>query len=169
MEKEVWNKASKDSMGIEEFYAKNKSNYQWNDRVDVVMATSANRSKMKKILKMMKKGASEADIESALNTKEKQNVIFTKGTYAADNSILPSNFEAKKGISEIYKHNEAYHVINVKEVLPAGQKTLDEAKGSVINDYQAEIESNWINSLYDRFNIEVNQDTLTDIKNKVEN
>ncbi|WP_417861323.1 peptidylprolyl isomerase [Winogradskyella sediminis] len=169
MEKEVWNKASKDSIGIEEFYAKNKSNYQWNDRVDVVMATSASKSKMKKILKMMKKGASEADIESALNTKEKQNVIFTKGTYAADNSIMPSNFEAKKGISEIYKHNEAYHVINVIEVLPAGQKTLEEARGSVINDYQAEIETNWINSLYDRFNIEVNQDTLTDIKNKVEN
>ena len=167
MEKEVWNKASKDSVGLEEFYNKNKSKYQWSDRVDVVIASSAEESNMKKILKMMKKGASEDDIKKALNTKEKQNVIFTKGIYKTDNPILPSNFVAEKGVSKIYKHNEAFHVIDVKAILPAGQKTLEEAKGNVINSYQAEIETNWINDLYNRFKIEVNQDVLNTIKAKI--
>ncbi|MBF8151330.1 peptidylprolyl isomerase [Winogradskyella sp. F6397] len=169
MEKEVWNKASKDSVGIETYYTNNKSKYQWSDRVEVIMASSADKSQAKKILKLMKKGESEAAIKDELNTNDKQNVIFTNGTFATDTPILPSAFKAKKGVSGIYKHNESFHVINVIEVLPAGQKTLEEAKGNVINDYQAEIESNWIKDLNNRFKIEVNQETLKTIKTKIGN
>ena len=167
MEKEVWNKASKDSVGLETYYNKNKSKYQWSDRVDVVMASSAEKSNMKKILKLIKKGKSEEAINKALNTSDKQNVIFTKGTYKIDDSILPEGFKVKKGVSDIYTHHDAFHVIDVKAVMPAGQKTLEEAKGNVINDYQSEIETNWINDLYNRFKIEVNEDVLKTIKAKI--
>jgi len=169
MEKEVWNKASKDTIGLKAYYNKNKSKYQWSERVDAVIASSAEQSNMKKILKMMKNGKSEEAINAALNTVNKQNVIFTKGIYKTDNTILPSTFKAKKGVSNVYEHNEAFHVIDVKAVLPAGQKTLEEAKGSVINSYQTEIETNWINDLYSRFKIEVNQDVLNAIKAKIGN
>ena len=167
MEKEVWNKASKDSFGLETYYNKNKSKYQWSDRVDVVMASSAEKSNMKKILKLMKKGKSEEAINKALNTSDEQNVIFTKGTYKIDDPILPEGFKVKKGVSDIYTHHDAFHVIDVKAVMPAGQKTLEEAKGNVINDYQSEIETNWINDLYNRFKIEVNEDVLKTIKAKI--
>jgi peptidyl-prolyl cis-trans isomerase SurA len=169
MEKEVWNKASKDTLGLDAFYNKHKSNYQWEDRVKIVMASSAEESNMKSILKMMKKGKSEDDITKALNTKEKQNVIFTKGTFNITDAKLPTNFEKTKGVSKVYNHNEAFHVIDVKGVIPAGIKTLEEAKGSVINDYQTEIETNWINNLHKRFKVEVNQDTLKAIKAKIGN
>ncbi|MFK7833993.1 MAG: peptidylprolyl isomerase [Winogradskyella sp.] len=169
MEKEVWNKAAKDSLGLETFYAKNKANYQWKDRVDVVIATSADQSKMKRILKLMKKGKSEEVIKVALNTEVEQNVIFTKGFYDTSDPILPADFKEKKGVSKVYEHNEAFHVIDVKDVLPAGQKTLEEAKGKVINDYQAEIETNWIQDLYNRFEIEVNNEVLATIKAKIGN
>lgn len=169
MEKEVWNKASKDTLGLEAYYNNNKSKYQWNERVDAVMASSAEESNMKKILKLMKKGTSEDEIKKALNTSEKQNVIFTKGVYKTDNPILPSKFVAKKGVSKVYKHNEAFHVIDVKAVLPAGQKTMEEARGNVINNYQTEIETNWVNDLYNRFKVEVNQDVLKAVKAKIGN
>lgn len=169
MEKEVWNKAAKDTLGLEAYYNKNKSKYQWSDRVDVVIASSAEKSSMKKILKLMKKGKSEDEIKKAVNTKDKQNVIFTKGTYKTDDPILPSDFKAVKGVSKVYEHNEAFHVIDVKAVLPAGQKTLEEAKGNVINNYQEEIETNWINELYKRFKVEINQDVLKTVKIKIGN
>lgn len=169
MEKEVWNKASKDSLGIETFYNANKSKYLWKDRVEVVIASSADKSKMKKIRKLMKKGKSEAFIEEKLNTEDKQNVIFTKGTYTLEDSILPSDFKAKEGVSNVYENHDAFHVIDVKTILPIGQKTLDEARGTVISDYQEEIEANWINDLYERFKIDVNQTTLDAIKAKIGN
>ena len=169
MEKEVWNKASKDTLGLEAYYNKNKAKYKWEDRVEVVMASSAEESQMKSILKMMKKGKSEDEISKALNSENKQNVIFTKGIFDTSDSKLPTNFEIKKGVSEVYKHNEAFHVINIKAILPASTKTLDEAKGNVINDYQTEIEINWINALHERFKVEVNQDALNAIKAKIGN
>ena len=66
-------------------------------------------------------------------------------------------------------HNEAFHVIDVKAVLPAGNKTLEEAKGNVINDYQTEIEAEWISDLHRRFKVEVNKDVLKAIKAKIGN
>lgn len=167
MEKEIWNKATKDSIGLEAYYTKNKSKYQWEERVEVVMASSADEANVQTALKMMKKGTSEEDIKKALNTEKKQNIIFTKGTYNADDNKLPVNFEVKQGVSEIYQHNEAFHVIDVNGILPAGPKTLKEAKGNVTNDFQMEIETNWINDLHKRFKVEVNKKALKSIKAKI--
>jgi peptidyl-prolyl cis-trans isomerase SurA len=133
------------------------------------MASSAEESYMKAVLKMMKSGKSEEEMTKALNTEGKQNVIFTKGTFDTSDGKLPTDFEIKKGVSRIYTHNEAFHVIDIKAVLPAGTKTLKEAKGNVINDYQAEIETNWLNALHERFKVEVNQEALNTIKAKIEN
>jgi peptidyl-prolyl cis-trans isomerase SurA len=137
--------------------------------VEVVMASSADESNMKSILKMMKRDKPEEENTIALNTEDKQNVIFTKGTFDTGDSKLPPDFEIKKGISKVYAHNEAFHVMDIKAVLPAGIKTLEEAKGNVINDYQAEIETNWLEALHERFKVEVNQDALKVIKAKIGN
>jgi peptidyl-prolyl cis-trans isomerase SurA len=169
MEKEIWNKAAKDTLGLEAYYNDNKSKYQWQDRVEVVIASSADESIVVKARKLMKKGKTEEEINKALNTGEKQNVIFTKDTFNTNNGKLPTNFNVKKGVSKIYKHNEAFHVIDVKEVLPARTKTLEEAKGNIINDYQTVIETNWINDLHKRFKVKINQDVLKAVKAKIGN
>ena len=169
MEKEIWNKAAKDTVGLEAYYQKNKSKYQWGERIDIVMATSANEAYAKKALKLMKKGKSVEDIKQALNTDNKNNIIFTTGVFNQNDSKLPSGLEIKKGLSKIYAHNDAYHVIYINAILPAGTKTLEEAKGSVINDYQNEIEANWIDSLYKHYKVEVNDDVLEMVKSKIKN
>jgi peptidyl-prolyl cis-trans isomerase SurA len=167
MEKEIWNKAAKDSIGLEAFYSKYKSKYQWGERVDVVIMSSADESNVKTVINMINDGKSEDEIKKALNTEEEQNIIFTKGIFNKDDSKLPLNFEIKEGLSKIYKHNEAFHVIDVKAILPAGTKTLDEAKGNVVNDYQEQIETDWINDLYKRYKVEVNTKALKAIKAKL--
>jgi peptidyl-prolyl cis-trans isomerase SurA len=169
MEKEIWNKAAKDTVGLENYYERNKTKYQWQERVDFIMASSADLDIATKFFKLIKRGKSQEEIENALNNDKEQNVIFTKGVYNTNDNRLPSDFNAKKGVSGVYNHNEAFHVINVNEILPAGTKTLKEAKGMVINDYQNEIETNWVKSLYDRFSIEVNKDALNAVKQLINN
>ena len=169
MEKEVWNKASKDTTGLEAYYLKHKSKYQWNDRVDVIIGSTAYKPVSKKLHSMMKKGASEEEIVAVFNSETEKNVIFTKGVFDLNDSKLPSDLTLKKGIDKIYKHNDAFHVIDVIDILPAGDKTLEEAKGNVINDYQTQIESDWIKSLYDRFDINVDQKVLKAVKAKIKN
>ena len=169
MENEIWNKASKDSTGLEEYYKANKSKYQWGKRVEVLMASSANKNKLQEALKMMKNGKSEEDIKAKLNTDSEKHIIFTKGVYDLSDSRLPNDFEAKEGLSKIYRHNDAFHVIDVKAVLPEAIKTLEEARGNVINDYQSELETNWIDGLYKRFSVEVNEKVLESVKTKIKN
>ena len=117
----------------------------------------------------MKKGKSKEEVETALNSETKKNVIFTNGTFDLKDNKLPSNLSFKEGIDKIYEHNGAFHVIDVVETLPAGDKTLEEAKGNVINDYQIQIESDWIADLYDRFKVEVDQKALSAVKSKIKN
>ena len=91
------------------------------------------------------------------------------GIFNTNDPKLPETLKIEEGVSEIYSHNDAFHVINIKAVLPAGHKTLEEAKGNVINDYQNEIEANWIDSLYKRFKVEVNEKALERVKAKINN
>jgi peptidyl-prolyl cis-trans isomerase SurA len=167
MEKEIWNKASKDTLGLKAYYEKNKSNYRWDKRVDIVMASSSDKDMVIKAKKMMEKRKSEDEISKALNTNEIQNIIFTKGIYTINDSKLPADLKLEEGISKVYNHNEAFHVINVKEILSEDIKTFEEARGSVINGYQTELETEWLDGLRSRFSVEINQDVLNRIKTQV--
>ncbi|WP_299128473.1 peptidylprolyl isomerase [uncultured Winogradskyella sp.] len=164
MEKEVWNKASKDSLGLEAYYNKNKSKYQWDDRVKVLIATTADKSIAKKLIRSLKNNRSEETMSAKFNNEETQNVIFTSGTYNLNDPKLPTNLELKAGVSKVYNHNDAFHVLDIKSIYPAGPKTLEEARGNVINDYQLVIETNWLKALQQRFNVEVNDKALKAVK-----
>ena len=169
MEKEIWNKASKDTLGLAAYFQKHISKYQWDERVDVLIASSGNRLNAEQALNLMKKQKTESEIKSILNTEKENNIIFTKGVFNTTDSKLPKDFEIKEGISKIYEHNAAFHVINVYNIVPTGDKTFEEAKGNVINDYQEQLEKNWIDSLYENFSVEVNNKELQAVKEKIKN
>ncbi len=168
MEREVWNKASKDSTGLKSYYDKNSGNYKWEDRIKIVLASSADKSTIEKVSQLLAQKSQE-EIKAQLNSGKKQNVIFTSGTYSVNDPILPEGLDLKTGISKIYEHNNAFHVVNIEEFLPSRVKTLEEAKGVVINDYQTQIEDNWLNGLKNRFKVVVNKDVLKSIKSQVGN
>ncbi|WP_235989383.1 peptidylprolyl isomerase [Psychroserpens algicola] len=169
MEKEVWNAASKDSVGLEEYYNAHKSDYLWDDRVEAVIMSSASHAVIEKVKNELSKGVSEEDILSDMNTKDDLKVISTSDVFEKGHRALPENFQFKEGVSEIYKHNDAFHVIIVNAVLPAGQKTLEESRGKVVSDYQNHIEENWVKSLHERFKVKINDSVLKRVKKQILN
>ena len=48
--------------------------------------------------------------------------------------------------------------------MPAGPKTLEEAKGRVVNNYQQYLEENWVGDLKKEFTIHVNRDVFENVK-----
>ncbi|MFK7782488.1 peptidylprolyl isomerase [Psychroserpens sp.] len=169
MEKEVWNAASKDSVGLKSYFQAHKSNYMWNDRVDAVILSSANEKMINKAIKLLNKGKSIETIEDNLNDGETQNIISTSDVFEEGNQALPSGFEFKKGISKIYMHNDAYHVIKVNDVMPKGEKTLEEARGKVVSDYQNQIEDDWIAALNKRYTVKVDTKVFKKVKAQILN
>ena len=68
----------------------------------------------------------------------------------------------------MYHYNDAFHVIWINEVIPSTNKTFEEAKGRVISDYQNDIEATWLQSLNDRYKVEVNADVLAKVKAQIQ-
>lgn len=167
MEKEIWNKASKDSIGLKEYYGTHKENYTWNDRVDATIFSVSNKEIANDIQKMLESNKTEDDIKAKYNTGEKQNIIFTSGIFEKSNPKLPVNLKFSKGISKVYQHNDGFHVFDVKNVLKANNKTLKEARDNVVNDYQTQIEKDWLKSLREKFKVEVNKKQLKRLKSKI--
>jgi len=169
METEIWNAAKTDSVALENYYNINKKNYFFLERVDAVVASSSKKSIIKKIAKLMKKGADEESIKNLVNINGKVNVSFTSGEMDKNHQALPEQFNFKKGVSKIYKHNDAFVVANVYSVLSSSQKTYEEAKGELTSDYQAFKEEKWLKELATKYTIKINKDVLNKIKKTLKN
>jgi len=167
MEKEIWERSKTDTIGLRKFYDANKSKYQWKNRVDVTLVSSVNQEMVKKAQKMLKDKSTSDAIKEKLNTKDKVNVMTSAGTFEEGNDALPKSLKFKEGVSDVFKDGDYYYVAKVNKVLPAGDKTLDEAKGRVINDYQQYLEENWVKELKGEFTVKVNRDVFEKVKKEV--
>lgn len=167
MEKEIWDKSKTDTLGLHSFYDKNKQNYKWNKRYDIVVVSSTKQDYIKKAQKLLKKGKSVAEIKEALNSGKELEVIEKEGVFEEGSTLLPKNIEDKKGMTSITKEGEYFFVSRIKDIIPAGQKTFEECEGKVINDYQQYLEENWVSDLKKEFTIKVNQDVFEQVKAEI--
>ncbi|AWH85261.1 peptidylprolyl isomerase [Flavobacterium album] len=167
MEKEIWEKAKNDTIGLQKFYDMNKANYQWKARVDADVFSSTDEKMVKQAKDYLAKGKDAAFIKEKLNVDKKVNIIEKSGTFEQDSDALPKQAVWKTGLSDIIKEGNYYYVVKTNKLLPAGPKTLEEAKGRVINDYQQHLESNWVSELKKEFTIKVNQDTFDKVKKEL--
>ncbi|TJY32190.1 peptidylprolyl isomerase [Pontimicrobium aquaticum] len=169
METKIWDAAKSDTLGIESFYNKNKENYKWKTRVEAAVATTSKEKDIEKVRQMFKDDKPVEEIKQALNGNGEQNVIVTSGIFAANHQALPTNFEFKEGVSKVYYQNNAYYLVKVSKLIPESYKPLDEVRGVIINDYQQELEKNWIDNLKRKYKVTINQQALQNIKEQIIN
>lgn len=167
MEKEIWEKAKNDTLGLENYYKANIAKYQWKDRVDAEIYSSTKEDIIKKARKYLKKGKDAAYIKEELNKDGKIEVLEKTGVFEKDNEAMPKLEKWKTGVSDIVKEGDYYYVIKTNKVIPAGPKTLEESKGRVINDYQQELESTWVSDLEKEFSVKVNRDVFERVKKQL--
>ena len=167
MEKEIWEKSKTDTIGLKKFYDLNKEKHQWKTRLEITVASSTKEDVVKQAMKMLKDKETVDAIKAKLNTKEKVDVMASKGTYEEGNDAIPKGTKSQVGISEITKNGEYYFVTYVDKVIPAGPKTLEECKGKLVNDYQQYLESNWVSNLKSEYKVNVNQDVFEKVKKEI--
>ena len=167
MEKEIWDKSKTDTLGLKNFYEAHKSSYNWKNRLDAIVVSSTKMDVIKAAQKMLKANKTPQEIKDKLNVKDVVNVMANAGIFEEGSDALPKNVGLAPGISEITKEGEYYFVTKVNKVLPAGPKTLDEARGRVINDYQQSLEDNWVKDLRKEFTVHVNRDVFENVKKQL--
>lgn len=167
LQKNIWTKAEKDTIGLQNFFDKNNSNYTWKERVKVDIASCTKIEKANAVQKLINEGKTIEEIKELVNDGATIHVLFKSGTYEKGSKKLPNNFIMKKGTSEVIKEDEKHFtIVNVLEILPSSQKKLDETKGKVISDYQDYLEKEWINKLRNNYSFKVNKKTLKKLNKK---
>lgn len=159
---EVWDKASQDTVGLQAFYDKNSFKYKWPDRYQVTKVNVQTKTekmlngaykcaKKKGLQKFMKKHGSNADY-----------AVETMDEIVDLDSPVGIELKGKKvgHVTEMQNANNAGNFYVYKGLLKSSQKSLAEARGYVIADYQDHLEKEWVEKLRKEHPIELNQIVL---------
>lgn len=168
-EREVWNKASTDTVGLKKFYETNAGNYQYKERAKVYEYTikSTDAKKIKKIYKSAKK-KSPQELMAEFN-KEGQFLSYKELVLDRDNENLSALKKWKlkertKPEVDIKRNQSVFY--KVVEIMAPRQKKLEEARGYVISDFQDSLEKKWIADLKGKYTVDIDQSIFnTLIKN----
>jgi peptidyl-prolyl cis-trans isomerase SurA len=160
----VWNKAKNDSIGQLAYYEKNKTNFNWKERVGGTIVSSSSEDMVKKAAQLMKDGTPNSKIQEILNIDGKINAILTRGIFEKGQKELPEELEFKLGVSKIHQGDNRFTVIKIDDVISPSPKKFEDVKGKVLSEYQNEVEKEWMDSLRKKYTVEVNQKTLKKLK-----
>lgn len=166
MNKNVWQKSKRDSVGLQRYYEKVASNYKWDERINAEILSGADNAKVKQAMVMLKEGKDAETIKSELNTDGKVNIIISSGLYEKNDTTLPENLDFKSGVSPVLSNGKTFSVVNIMEVLPPSKKLFDEVRGRVMSEYQNELEEDWMNSLRAKYKVDVNEKTIKKLKKR---
>lgn len=170
MERNVWGKASKDSSGLEKFYAERKDRYQWEPGFVGSVLKFKNEDQLKYGLEYIKKGMSDEDILRKMNQPSLQDaVVIQRGHFEFSKfSVVPKEQLVANKTTEPKKNEDGtYTVVRVKEVHnQPTQKTLSEARGYVVAEYQDYLEKKWNEDMRKKYPVKVNEDVMKSMVKK---
>jgi peptidyl-prolyl cis-trans isomerase SurA len=164
MQQEIWNKAQNDSAALLELYEKNKATYLWKQSADAVVFFCSDETIAKTAYEELKKDpAGWRDIAGKYTEK----IVVDSSRY--EWSQLPNldKLIPKPGMITApllnNTDNTASFAYVVKVYPQPAQRNFNEAKGLVINDYQAELEEKWNEALKKKFPVVIDQKVLAEI------
>jgi peptidyl-prolyl cis-trans isomerase SurA len=101
--------------------------------------------------------ASTAAIETALNEQNPLSVQISQRIFAkGDNKVMDELMGKGPGTYNVQKDGR-YYAVTIDKVLPAGPKTLAEARGQATSDYQTYLEKEWIAQMRAARPVKVNE------------
>lgn len=162
MKDKVWDKAIKDTTGLKAFYEKNKSNYIWPDRVQAEVYSSNELENVQATFELIQKQdtLNPQQIGTLINKDSKLNVSVEVEKFVVAETPYLKGRNLQEGLNEIVEVDGIHYLVRVKEILLSQPKSLKEARGSVIQDYQTYLEVTWLEELRERYTIKVHSDVL---------
>ena len=167
MKREVWDKASQDSVGLVAFHKTQLDKYKWDERAEVslyslkdeakdqieALRTVAAKKKYDKVLKKMN-GKTEIVTVQALK--------FERGKNKSLDAIGKWSEGALSAI-EADKRTNSMTFYKIEKIIPPTVKTLADARGYVVADYQEFLEKKWLTDLEKTYEVKTNKMAIESI------
>ena len=165
--REVWDKAAKDTAGLEAYFKAHQKEYTWEKpRWKGYLIQAKDKSSMKAakaIIKSADKDSIQSYIAHRVNTDSVTYVKVQHGLWEQGKNPAVDKFCLKDKAAE-FTPSEALPIVEgVGKTLKAPASWEDE-KGKVMTDYQDYLEAEWIKVLRAKYPVEVNQEVWAQIK-----
>ncbi len=166
MDREVWSKAMTDTLGLQEFHARNASKYMWEDRVEANIITVTKPESLSKVKDLLDNGTPLDSLRSVIKRDSINYAFVRHGFYQHGDNQYVDQTEWKAGVrNEIASTvDQSTVIVCIRDVRKPEPKTLREARGLVTSDYQVELEQKWVQSLKDKYPVKINEKVLDKVR-----
>ena len=168
MEKEVWNKAIVDTVGLKEFHARHYLDYMWGDRVQAFVVNVARPESVPAVKAYIEAGLPLDSLKVTMERDSVENVFVRKGFYLKGTNQYVDETEWKEGALKEFQPSvdKSTYFVKIIQVRKPEPKSFIEAKGLVTSDYQVELEENWIKELRKKYPVKVDQKVLEKVRKR---
>lgn len=158
---EVWDRASQDSLGLERFFATATGKYSWLERgrITTYRVGMSYKDQVAGIQEFARTHTAE-EVKAKFNTAEAVVVTSEEGLYEKGRNPITAKMLWKVGGMSLAEDNTRSRSVvfyKIEEIVPPGPKTLNEARGYVVADYQDQLERDWVDGLRRKFKVQINQ------------
>jgi peptidyl-prolyl cis-trans isomerase SurA len=165
MERTIWSKAPADSAGLLKYYNANKNKYKWQPSVSAVLFNCADTAVANEALRQMK--ANPANWKQIMDNLGGR-ALADSGRFEYTQLPVTPGIKLQQGMFTSIETNvndgSSSFCYIIKEFPGEDQRSFDEAKGLVINDYQLQMEERWINQLKKKYPVKVNEAVVKTLK-----
>lgn len=156
----IWNFASEDTTGLEEFYSKLKDKHMWNERFKGSIITCKNAEVHEQADNLF---GAEMSVDEVLQHLNSNGEVISAETGAWEEGANPVvDYYVWNGDTPEDFDSETTFIRG--DLIGPEPKTLDEARGLYIADYQKYLEEKWVKELRKKFKIKINKKVLETIE-----
>ena len=159
--REVWDKAVKDTAGLEAYFKAHKKNYKWDKphwKGYILQCKDAASAKAAQaIIKGAEPDSVDSYIQQRLNSDSVQYVKVQHGLWEQGKHPIVDKFGLKDKKAEFTPSEQLPVVLCIGKKLKAPE-TWEDERGKVTTDYQDFLETEWVKTLREKYPVVVNQE-----------
>ena len=166
MDREVWSKAVKDTVGLQAYHERHAEKYMWDDRAKATVVTVTRHESLPKVKALIDAGTPLDSLRSVIQRDTINYVYVRHGYYQHGDNQFVDQTEWKVGVSNEIPStvDETTTLVFIRELRKPEPKTLKEARGLVTSDYQVELEENWVKTLKEKYPVKVDEKVLEKVR-----
>ena len=164
MQRQIWNKSSADSAGLEKYYEAHKEKYWWKPGAEAVIFNALNLSSADKLSIDIKNNFYNwrMEVDSLASQVQADSGRFEwkqipgNGKTLSGSKITPYSFSTSQGS----KNKSVQFAYIIREYPNPSPRSFAEARSMAINDYQNDLENKWIEEIKKKYPVSINENTL---------
>ena len=151
MEKEIWNKAMEDTVGQKKYFEEHSGKFKAGERMKARIFSASSASTLEEFRKLL-----ESNDPAYADFMKKHRIRVDSGSFEKEDRTILAEVNFAPGMY-VVESNGVHYLIDADKILPPGPQTFEEARASVISEYQTFLEHSWISELKRKFGVKVDK------------